>query len=68
MEHDDLVGKKHIFEDGMTIEVIQIKMKDIENEVQPFVTYHTYGIRTLPRKLTMTLREFINTYGHLFEQ
>ncbi len=62
-----LVGKKHVFEDGMTLEVMQIKMKEIDGLNQPFVTYHTYGLRTIPRKLTMTLTEFTNTYGHLFE-
>lgn len=65
--NNDLVGKKYIFEDGATLEVKQIKMKEIDGVNQPFVTYHTYGTRTIPRKLTMTLTEFINTYGHLFE-
>ena len=64
---DELVGKKYIFDDGMIIEIVQVKNKEIDGEEQPFVTYQTHNGKSLPRKLTMTKREFINTYGHLFE-
>lgn len=64
---NELVGKKHTFEDGMTIEVMQIKLKEVNEINQPFVTYHIYNSLSVPRKLTMTLTEFTNTFGHLFE-
>ena len=66
MTHD-LVGKKHTFDDGNVIEVIQIKERNInEDGVTLYVTYCVYQGRSLPRKLVMTMQEFINTYGHLF--
>lgn len=64
---NDLVGKKHLFADGMVIEVMQIKLKEVDGLNQPYVTYHVYNSASIPRKLTMTLTEFINTFGHLFE-
>jgi hypothetical protein len=69
MNYSELVGKKHIFEDGNVIEVIQIKDRDSgldEVGVVPFVTYTTYQHTSLPRKLVMQMKEFIESYGHLF--
>jgi hypothetical protein len=60
---DDLVGKKYIFEDGNSIEVIQIKSR---NEEHHLVTYHVQQGPGIPRKLVMELNEFVGTYGHLF--
>ena len=64
---DNLVGKSYIFEDGSEIKVIQIKNRDYQEEVKPFVTYMVSNGPNLPRKLVMPLHEFIDTYGHLFE-
>ena len=64
---NELIGKKYTFEDGQTIEVIQIKDKEVNEENQPFVTFLIQSPKSLPRKLVMTKTEFINTYGHLFE-
>ena len=59
----NLVGKKHVFPDGDSIEVIQIKNRD---EGVRLVTYHLQQGPGIPRKLVMELTEFITTYGHLF--
>ena len=58
----ELVGKRFTFEDGDSIEVIQVKRRD----TGPFVTYHVIQSGGLPRKLVMSLSEFNDTYGHLF--
>ena len=61
--HEDLVGKKYIFEDGDTIEVIQIKWRGDEDFL---VTYHVQQGPGIARKLVMPIQEFLGTYGHLF--
>lgn len=59
----DLVGKSHIFEDGDSITVTQIKIRD-GNE--PWVTYQIKQGPGVARRLVMPLYEFAGTYGHLF--
>lgn len=59
-----LVGQKHVFEDGDSIEVIQTKSR---NEELHLITYHIQQGPGIPRKLVMELNEFMDTYGHLFE-
>jgi hypothetical protein len=61
---DNVVGLKHQFEDGDSIEVIQVKSR---NEEIHLVTYHIQQGPGIPRKLVMELTEFIGTYGHLFQ-
>jgi len=58
-----LLGKSHTFDDGDKIEVVQVKRRDNG----PWVTYHVHQGPGIPRKLTMTVREFDDLYGHLFE-
>jgi hypothetical protein len=62
---DNVVGLKHQFEDGDSIEVIQVKSR---NEETHLVTYHIQQGPGIPRKLIMELNEFIGTYGHLFQE
>jgi len=62
---DNVVGLKHQFEDGDSIEVIQVKSR---NEELHLVTYHIQQGPGIPRKLIMELNEFIETYGHLFQE
>jgi hypothetical protein len=62
---DNVVGLKHQFEDGDSIEVIQVKSR---NEEIHLVTYHIQHGPGIPRKLIMELNEFIGTYGHLFQE
>ena len=63
MDVYDLVGKKHKFDDGDSIEVFQIKSRGPDQLLVTFFTQQGPGI---PRKLVMEYREFMSTYGHLF--
>lgn len=58
-----LVGKSFKFEDGDMIDVIQVKRRD----TGPVVTYHVHQGPGIPRKLVMSVEEFMDTYGHLFK-
>lgn len=57
-----IVGKDYVFTDGVILRVIQIKQREME----PYVTYEHVYQNALPRRFTKKLREFIDTYGHLF--
>lgn len=59
----DLVGKSHEFEDGDSITVMQVKLRDGNI---PWVTFNIQQGPGIPRKLVMQIDEFVNTYGHLF--
>lgn len=59
---EKLLGKKHTFEDGDSIEVIQVKRRD----TGPWITYHIQQGPGIPRKMVMEAEEFSQTYGHLF--
>ncbi len=59
----DLVGQRFQFDDGDSIEVIQVKRR----ETGPWVTYHIQQGPGIPRKMVMSLEEFNQTYGHLFQ-
>ena len=58
-----LVGKKHIFDDGDKIEVIQIKSRNADDHL---VTVHITQGPGIPRKLVLSPTQFIDMYGHLF--
>jgi hypothetical protein len=60
--NDALTGKSYSFEDGGKIEVIQVKQRDDG----PWVTYQISVNDSLPRKLTMHRKEFMDHYKHLF--
>ena len=59
---EKLLGKKHTFEDGDSIEVVQVKRRD----TGPWITYHIQQGPGIPRKMVMEAREFNENYGHLF--
>jgi len=61
-EVEPLIGKSYTFEDGSRIEIIQVKYR----EGVPWVTYHTSINSSLPRKLLMAEKEFLENFGHLF--
>ena len=61
--HEDLIGKTHVFEDGDSLEIVQIKWRGDENFL---VSYRVQQGPGIPRKLVMSLEEFIATYGYLF--
>jgi hypothetical protein len=59
----DLVGKKYIFEDGDSLEIIQVKTRDEDTHLVTYMVQQGPGI---PRKLVMRLGEFMDTYGYIF--
>ncbi len=65
MKHK-LVGQKYVFEDGNTIEIVQVNPREVNNENTLCVTYKIYQGTNLPRKLIMPIKEFIGNYGQLF--
>lgn len=60
---EKLVGKKYVFDDGDSIEVIQIKSR---GPGQHYVTFHIQQGPGISRKLILPMAEFSTTYGHLF--
>lgn len=58
----NLVGKSYTFEDGGRIEVIQIKPREDGLWVHYIISMNS----SLPRKLVMQYKEFMNNYKHLF--
>ena len=63
MKNEDLIGKSHTFDDGDSITVVQVKIRDGNI---PWVTFHLQQGPGIPRKQVMQLDEFVNTFGHLF--
>lgn len=63
MNKNELVGQSHVFDDGDSITILQIKERDGE---QQWVTYYLQQGPGIPRKLVMEAEEFIGTFGHLF--
>jgi len=64
----DLLGKKYKFEDGNYIEVIQIKSGEFNGENTQIVTYNIGGPKDAPRKLVIDINQFVNNFGHLFQE
>lgn len=62
-EYSHLAGKQHVFPDGVILRVFQIKQR----EGVPWVTYEAVYQGAMPRRATVALKEFIDTYGHLFQ-
>jgi len=60
----NLINKSFVFEDGATITVTQIKLRD---EGIYWVTYMTKTGPGIPVRYVMSAEEFINTYGYLFK-
>jgi hypothetical protein len=60
---NDLVGKRYVFEDGDSMTIMQVKMRDGNEN---WITYHVQQGPGVARKLVMRQEEFIDTYGHLF--
>ena len=63
MSYASLVGKRHVFEDGNSITITQVKERDGNI---PWITYETITGPGIPRRYVMTLHEFNGHYGHLF--
>ena len=65
MTHE-LVGKKYIFEDGNSIEVIQVKDTDPDSGGKR-VTYLIRNGPGIPQKLVLPIDEFMSYYSQLFK-
>ena len=63
MSHE-LEGKYYQFEDGNSIEILQIKLRS-DNKL--WVHYSVKQVSCLPKKLIMDLDEFMVSFGHLFK-
>lgn len=61
-ELQQFVGTTYTFGDGVTIKIVQIKMRDTGYAV----TYETCSPDALPRRLVMSEAEFIQMFSHLF--
>lgn len=61
-----LVGKKITFDDGDSIEVMQLKSRS-EDPLDILITVHIKQGPGIPRKLVFNSIDFKNNYGHLFE-
>jgi hypothetical protein len=57
------VGRKYEFEDGQSLSVREIKLRD---EGQYWVTYMAVTGPGIPIKYVMEFNQFKLTYGHLF--
>jgi hypothetical protein len=66
MVPENLLGAKHVFADGDSIEIVSVKLRDFDGGISPFVSYQIQQGPGIPRKLVMEFNEFIKTYGHLF--
>ena len=60
-------GDKYQFEDGNVIEIVELKYREVDGENTQCITYKIYQGSNLPRQLIMTNKEFISTFGHLFD-
>lgn len=63
---ENLIGAKHNFADGDSIEVLEVKLRDFDGGISPFVSYYIRQGPGIPRKLVMEFNEFVGAYRHLF--
>jgi hypothetical protein len=62
------IGRQFTFEDNRSIKIIDVKLRD-RDTVEWWVTYEIKFARDgVPKRLSMTEREFISAFGHLFFQ
>jgi hypothetical protein len=61
-----LIGKSYTFDDGVNIKIVQIKLREENGIVSPFVTYESTSGNGIPRKLILSEKDFIHQFGHLF--
>lgn len=60
------IGQMFTFDDGRSIKVIEVKLRD-NGEVHWWVTYEVlFAKGAIPKRLSMTEKEFISNFRHLF--
>ena len=64
LDYYKLAGRVFHFDDGASLRIVQVK----ERENGPWVTYEGTFNNSLPRRLVMPAREFVEHYAHLFPE
>ena len=59
----DLIGKVHVFEDGIMIRVLQSKRR----QVGYWITFEIVHPGSLPRKLVESVGQFRQKFDHIFK-
>lgn len=62
-DYTKIVGKEYLFEDNASIRVLHVRRRD-EGMI---VMFETKQGNALPKRTVMPYHEFMDTYGHLFE-
>jgi hypothetical protein len=62
-DYSYLAGKEHEFPDGIRLKIIQVKQRDTAQ----WITYEHIYLNALPKRFTQKVYDFIDTYGHLFQ-
>lgn len=61
---NNLVGQSHIFPDGYSITVTQVKIRDGNI---PWVTFNLKQGPGIERREVMQIDQFVDSFGHLFD-
>lgn len=65
-EISNYIGREYSFEDGRSIKIIDVKLRDT-GEVQYYVNYEVkYAKTAIPKRMLMAEKEFISNFSHLF--
>ena len=65
-EISNYIGREYLFEDGRSIKIIDVKLRDT-GEVQYYVNYEVkYSKTGIPKRMLMAEKEFISNFSHLF--
>lgn len=65
-EISNYIGRVYSFEDGRSIKIIDVKLRDT-GEVQYYVNYEVkYAETAIPKRMLMAEKEFISNFSHLF--
>jgi hypothetical protein len=60
------ISKKYTFEDGRSIKIIDVKLRD-KDAVEWWVVYEImFAVNSIPKRLQMSEKEFISSFRHLF--
>lgn len=62
-QHKSLIGRIHTFDDGIKLRIVDIKQR----EECPWITYETQHVGAIPKRFSLKLKEFLDKYGHLFQ-
>lgn len=63
VDYSYLAGKQHMFADGIILRIVQVKQRDSAQ----WITYEHVYQNALPKRFTQKVYDFLDTYGHLFQ-